>query len=471
MVIDQGAAGAGNPVFGIERRGIEHIPEDARGTTLRDLANFWIGSSLYPFNFLIGVLAYSVGLSLGATLLTLILGTVAGYVLVGYGGAAGARSGISTHVVARSAFGVIFQRVNALLAWVVGVIYEIINNVTGVFAALALFDYLGWSDSGNAGKIVGLIGVYVASVLLSFLGHGTVIFVARFFSVALGIVGVLVLISLLPDLDLGVRVDSGLSGGVAFLIAMGIVYAGSVSYSIVAADYSRYMPSVTSSSAIAWTTALSASVATLLLAFGGAIGASQGDLDAFLADPIAAMDGVIPGWLFLLFALAAIGGSVSNNALTLYSASLAAQAVGLPLKRVQAVGVDAVFAIAGILWVLFRDDSALKSLNDAVVFGVAWTAPFGAIWVYDVIRRRYFVDAEAAAGHKGNPYGDVNPGGALGIIAGVVVAILSISVPRFTGPIAKAFDGADLSWLFGTIVALVVYRVLNGRLRQPPADG
>ena len=43
--------------------------------------------------------------------------------------------------------------------------------------------------------------------------------------------------------------------------------------------------------------------------------------------------------------LAAIGGSISNNALTLYSAGLAAQAIGLPLKRWQATMVDGAIAI------------------------------------------------------------------------------------------------------------------------------
>ena len=238
----------GNPVYGLERRGVDYVPEHERKMTLRNLAVFWIGTNLYPFNIVLGVLAYTLGLSVWLTLLTLTAGVLLSYWLVGLTSIPPARAGIPTMAVSRAAFGLRFARINAALAWLVGILFEIINASIGVFAVLALFAFLGWEDSGTTGKVIGLAFVYALSVLLAFLGHGTVVHVQRFFSIALGVISIVVLIEALPDLDLGASLggDYDLLGTLsAMAIILGIVIAGHVAYVIAAADYPRYLPSDT----------------------------------------------------------------------------------------------------------------------------------------------------------------------------------------------------------------------------------
>ena len=36
----------GNPVYGLERRGVDYVPEHERKMSLRNLAVFWIGTNL-----------------------------------------------------------------------------------------------------------------------------------------------------------------------------------------------------------------------------------------------------------------------------------------------------------------------------------------------------------------------------------------------------------------------------------------
>ena len=464
---------ADNPVFGVEVHGIDYIPEAQRTMKLRELGEFWVGVSLYPFNFVIGPLAFSLGLPLWETLLIIVAGTVAGYLAVGFGGISGPRSGVPTHIVARAAFGLRFNPINALLAWLVGIAYEIVNVATGTFAVLALLDFVGWKNSGDLGKVIGVFVVYAASVFVSFLGHGTLIYVQRFFAAALGITTILVLLFLLPDLSLAAKgPPTGLTWFAAAAIAMGIVIAGSGTYLIDAADFSRYLPKNTPASKIANVQAWWASGATLLLAFTGAIAASQTSADV-ISDPFTTMTPLVDQPIvYFLFLLAAVGGAISNNALTLYSASLAAQAVGLPLKRSQAVLVDAAIATIGIAFVVFGSDSYLANINNLVVFAVAWAFPYGAIWVYDSYKRGWQVDAVAAHGGSESPYwgrGGVKPGAAIALVLGVFAAIMSISVPKYVGPIAKHFDGADMNWFVGPIVALAVYVVLRPRLDRDTA--
>ena len=49
--------------------------------------------------------------------------------------------------VSRAPYGLRFARINAALAWLVGIFFEIINASIGVFAVLALFAFFGWDDS------------------------------------------------------------------------------------------------------------------------------------------------------------------------------------------------------------------------------------------------------------------------------------------------------------------------------------
>ncbi len=128
----------GNPVYGLERRGVDYVPERERHMNLRNLAVFWIGTNLYPFNIVLGVLAYTLGLSVWLTLLTLAAGILLSYWLVGLTSIPPARAGIPTMAVSRAAFGLRFARINAALAWLVGILFEIINASIGVFAVLAL---------------------------------------------------------------------------------------------------------------------------------------------------------------------------------------------------------------------------------------------------------------------------------------------------------------------------------------------
>ena len=238
--------------------------------------------------------------------------------------------------VSRAPYGLRFARINAALAWLVGIFFEIINASIGVFAVLALFAFLGWDDSGTTGKVVGLAFVYALSVLLAFLGHGTVVHVQRFFSIALGVISIVVLVEALPDLDLGASLggDSDLLATLsAMAIILGIVISGHVAYVIAAADYPRYLPSDTPSKDIVRTVMWAAGGSGLLLGIVGILLASQTDAD-LVVDTFGGVESIMPSWVYLPFLLAAIGGSLTNLMLTMYSAGLAAQAAGLPDQAV-----------------------------------------------------------------------------------------------------------------------------------------
>ncbi len=229
--------------------------------------------------------------------------------------------------------------------------------------------------------------------------------VQRFFSIALGVISIVVLIEALPDLDLGASLggDYDLWGTLsAMAIILGIVIAGHVAYVIAAADYPRYLPSDTPAKDIVRTVMWSAGGSGLLLGVVGILLASQTDAD-LVVDTFGGVKSLMPSWLYLPFLLAAIGGSLTNLMLTMYSAGLAAQAAGLPIKRYHAVIVDAVLATIGLVYVLFYDEALLTTINDIVVNTIIWVGPWGVIWIYDAWRRNWNIDPVAAHGGPGEP--------------------------------------------------------------------
>ena len=461
MIIGEGD----NTKFAVEQRGIEFVPESERRMLPRDLGIFWAGSSMYPFNVLLGVLIYGLGVPLWIAILVTVGGGALSYVPVALGSIAGARSGLPTHIALRATFGVRGEPVNALLGWLVGIIYEIINVAVGVYAAIALFDEVGWHRSGNAGLWLGLIVVYGLCIMLPLLGHATMMFVQRFFTIALGLAVLLLFVDLLGRIHLGQRAGGALDFKTTIemvSIGMGIAWAGGYSYMIVALDYPRYLPSSTPSRSIFWQVLGGSAIAAGVLGLVGTMLAAESASP--LADPVAGIKPLVPHWIYLIWVLAAIGGSISNNALTLYSAGLAAQAVGLPLKRWQATMVDGAIAIAGVVYVLFIDSgSFFANLNSYIILAIAWVGPFGAVWLADLWWRRWHVRPDEAHGGSSSPFwGFSGPRRSawIAILSGIAAALLTIASPEFNGPIAKALNNTDTSWAVGPIVALGLYWIL-----------
>ena len=456
-----------NRSFAVEQRGIEFVPESARGMSPRELGIFWAGSSMYPFNVLLGVIIYTLGMPLWLAIVVTVGGGALSYVPVALGSIAGARSGMPTHIALRATYGVRGEPINALLGWLVGIIYEIINVAVGVYAAIALFDEFGWHDSGNAGLWIALVLVYGLCILLPLLGHATMMVVQRFFTVGLGLAVLLLFVDLVGSIDLGARIGDSLDLKTTIemiSIGMGIAWAGGYSYMIVALDYPRYLPSNTPSRSIFWQVLGGSAIAAGFLGLVGTMIAQQAG--AF-SDPVSGVKPLVPHWIFIVWVIAAIGGSISNNALTLYSAGLAAQAVGLPLKRWQATMVDGAIAIAGLIYVLFIDSGQFfANLNSYIVLAIAWIGPFGAIWLVDLWWRHWYVRPHEAHGGRDSPFWHFSGprlSAWIAIAAGVAVALLTIASPKFNGPIAKAMENTDTSWLTGPVVAVALYWLLARR--------
>jgi NCS1 family nucleobase:cation symporter-1 len=463
-----------NPAFGLEQHGFDYIPEAERKMSLRDLAYVWVGTNAYLFFFSVGVISFSLGLNVWQALITVVVGNAL-FAYVALASIAGVRSGLPTMTLTRAPFGIHGNRANGALAWVTSVSFEALNTVFGVFAVAALLPVLGWDHSDTAGKIIALIVVFLLSAAIAVLGHGTLVYFQRIFAVLLTGVLAVVFAYTVGGVDWGAGPKESMPAGTTIalmLVGTAIVASGPLSYLFNASDWSRYLPTRTSGKSIFWTVFWGASLIALFLGVMGVILSSRGDM----SDPVAGVKPLVPDWLFVMYAIAAIGGAVANNVITFYASGLSLQAAGVPLRRYQATMLDTCVATVLVVYVIFISEDFLTTVNDFLSMLVVWIGPFGGVWLMDGLLRRWSydpVDVHAvAAGPAGRYWGwnGINLRGFVALLAGSGICLLTLNAPIFQGPLSKELDGADLSWILGPLVAAAVYYLIaRNRVRASAA--
>jgi NCS1 family nucleobase:cation symporter-1 len=457
-----------NPVFGIERRGFDHIPEDERTMTVRETAYFWVGTNANLFFVAVGVIALEAGLSVWQALVAVVLGTLL-FAAVGVACVGGVRSGLPTMTFTRAVFGPRGNLPHAVLAWVASVAFEAINCIFGVFALLALMSHLGWEDPGDAGEVLATLVVLGASAVIAIYGHATMVYVQRLFAIALTLVLVVVLAYSVGGVDWSAKGPGDLTSWevVAAILAAGAVIAsGPISYLFNGPDWVRYLPARTSGPRIFWTVFLGSGVVALFLSVMGVLLASRGDM----SDPVGGVEPFVPDWLFVLYILSAVGGSIANNVGAYYSSGLCLQSIGVPLKRYQATTLDTVVSSAIVVYILLVQDFTTV-LHHFVAILVVWLAPFAAVRMTDGVMRRWRYDPDeihdVTATSAYWSWHGLNPRGWIALLAGVAVCLLTIHAPTFHGPVSEALAGADFSWTVGPLTSAGLYWALaRGRADQ-----
>jgi nucleobase:cation symporter-1, NCS1 family len=454
-----------NEAFGIEVRGFDHIPEPERNMTLRQVDLFWVANSVNLFSFAIGALAIAQGLSLWMAIAACVVGSLA-YVYVSYGSILSVRAGLPLSTLTRAAFGMRGHLPNSVLSWVASVAFEVINTIFGVEALLALFQLLGWADPGAAGKLLAVLLQLVLCGGIAVLGHATMIWCQRVFAVLVS-VALFVVIAVIVgnhEFTLASTPHVLLTPGAtvaAFLTACAAVASNPLSFLFNGPDWVRYLPSATPGRPVFRHVFWASYLPSLALTAMGAICATLGDM----SDPVAGLKPFIPSWLFIVYIFAVIGGSLANNIPTYYSSGLALQAIGLKLHRNVATGLDVVVSTAIALYILFVQDFS-TALNNFIALLVVWVGPYGGVWICDGYLRRGTFDfhaIHAKDGPAGRYWGwrGINLPGGIALLSGMIAAALTMKSPLYTGPVAIALGGADISWMVGLPASALIYAGLT----------
>jgi nucleobase:cation symporter-1, NCS1 family len=457
---------SGNRAFEVEQHGIDHIPDSDRRGRPFDLFWIWFGANVVFTYVIDGALIVGFGLGFWEALAVTLIGN-AFWVLVGLCSIPGARAGTATLIVSRSAFGILGNLPGAFLSWLVAVGWEAVNIVIGALSLYEIFQEFG-AGGGVTWKAVALAAIVALTFGVAVLGHATITLLNKFFSYLLGI-GTLVLgVLVLPKLNLHAHhaLDAPTHTG-AWLLALVVMAAAPFSFVNIGSDYSRYLPRRTSSARITLWTTLGGAVPAVVITVFGVAAATATDM----TDPVAGLKAILPNWFFVTYLAVIVFGTITNNFLNTYSSGMSLLALGLKIKRWNAVLVDAVIGTALSAYALFVSDFT-NSFMSFLSLMVLWIAPWCGIYLADMALRRGNYDVVALHQREGRYW--YRRGFnlvALGwFVAGIALAAPFASNAIYSGSFTGLVGGGDISIFVGFLVSLAGY-YLTMRGRADRADG
>jgi NCS1 family nucleobase:cation symporter-1 len=143
--------------------------------------------------------------------------------------------------------------------------------------------------------------------------------------------------------------------------------------------------------------------------------------------------------------------------------SASALAVDINVRRHVLTIIVGVFATAFTIYLVFAGSLA-EQLDAWLATVVAWASLWAAIMlVHYYIIRRENIDVEALYQSPGESrVGDVNWAAIISLLVGLVMTWLFLYglVAPLQGPIARALNGLDLSWLAGMLTGGLLYHTL-----------
>lgn len=460
----QGEAAARPPVADragrVEARGIDHIPDDERHGRARELFAVWAAPNVSYLSLVVGGALILMGLGLWQALTLVVLGNLF-WALVGLLAVSGPAAGTPSEVIMRAMYGIRGNRANiAVTGWFASVCYLALNWAAASLAAFGLLHKLGVQPTTGV-KIVTIVAVAAATLAISVYGHATIVKLYLPLTWALTVAFVVLAGYVLGHVRWGYQPEQPLHGielWATLTVGLTLVASAPLSYTN-SADFSRYLPRTTSPKAIAGWTALGAFVPSVLFTALGALAGTAIDM----TDPQTALETVLPSWFEPVFLLAVILGTIANNAMTAYSSGLALQAIGVRLRRSRSVLLDGTLGVALTLYALLVSNF-LDAVSDVLQLMVVLLGPSMAIYATDILMRRNRYDGlELSDETRGGPFwytGGVNWAGWIALLAGAALASQCATTTLYTGRMAQAAGGMDLSLPGGILTAAIVYAAL-----------
>ncbi len=448
----------GSKTMQIEPYGIEHIPQEERHGSPRRLFTLWFASNVTIGSYAVGYIAVSAfALPLYYALAALLAANLIAGVLLGLASSMGPVFGYPQMVINRLYFGRRGAYLPAGLQWLSSIGWFTVNAVLGSYA-LAELTGIGYYPSAAI--------LLAAMVLIGLYGHNFIHQFEKLMALVLGaffLAATVVIISHLPQIDNYVpAAGTGSSSFVPNLVLLaGAALSYLMSWGPYASDYSRYLRQDTPIRRSFINTFLGGVVASFWFEAIGAMVAAYvyGNIPGAGGVGITTSLSIILGLLGSAGLAAVVLGTLSANALNIYTSALSSLVLDIRVKRwvaviaAGAVGAALTMAVGGTFTSFYEGFLLLLDY---------WVTPWLAIILIDfyVFRRRDFREvarAPAFGVHALLSY-------LIGLAASLPFISWSYSTLQYTGFVASAYlGGADISYYIALVVTAAVYLFLRGR--------
>ncbi|NNN16618.1 MAG: thiamine permease [Acidimicrobiaceae bacterium] len=445
---------------GIERRGIDFVPEAERWARPVNLFWMWAGAIFNVEYLVYGAVLMSFGFSFAQAVFLILVGNLS-WILLGLTSLQGPLAGTTTFTINRASFGPNGSKLLAFFNWLTQVGFETEGIALIVLAGLALTTKAG-IHSSTALKVAFIVAASLIQLVLPLFGHETILKTLRvllFPFLALFVVFAFLSLSKvnLHSVHHGANWQTMLEG-LAFVIT-----TSGLGWTENGNDYSRYLPKKSSAKAtVGWVFLGTFVPSVLLMGLGAAVATFAGSNSG----SITGMSAAFSSWFLWPYLIVSIIQLFAINSLDLYSSGMTLQALGLKLTRLQAVFVDTVICGLFAAYAIFAN-SFNTLLQEFILFIVVWVAPWTAIYLVDwLLRKKRYQEQELQRTDGGIYYrnGGVHWPAIIAQILGMFASLMALDAyPHFVSPVSNATNGADFSVFTGLLVGGVAYLILAGK--------
>ncbi|MGW3156349.1 purine-cytosine permease family protein [Streptomyces sp. NPDC001089] len=462
----------------VETRGIEPVPDDERHGNAGQMFWTWFAANISILGLPLGATLVAFrGLNIWQALAVAVVGSVGSFALVGVLSLAGKKGGAPALTLSRAVFG---QRGNAgptLITWLSRVGWETITTTTAAYALLALLNHVFGVRQNDVLTLVCLLVFIACTLLISGLGHATIMWINKWATVVFGVLNLVVIGFLVDTIDWAdvVHAQAGPLSGV--IAGIGFIAAGTgIGWANAGADYARYLPRSLPGRRLVTASAFGAGIPLVVLVSLGSL-LSAGDTTlAESSNPVGAINGLLPSWMAVPYLIAAFGGLLMSNHLSTYSAGLTMITLGLRVPRPLAVGLDVLLMfLGGIYFMLVADDFYGPFSTFLTLLAVPISAWVGIVLVDSARGRDYDPDALMDRTRTSRYWysAGFRVPAVLAWVVAIVVGLLfteaSMSADNvwFAGPLAHTWAGTNgLGWALAMAAGAAVY-ALGSRTRAP----
>lgn len=457
--------------FRVEQRGIDFVGHHERWARPRDIASLWAGVSVNVQYFVYGAILPVFGLPLWTAIAVILIGNLS-YLLLAVASLQGPVAGTTTFTISRASFGVRGSRVMSFSNWITQLGFET-EGLLLIVGAVVTLCTMGGVHVTTSLKIAIIVSATVLMVILPLFGHATMVRVLRWL-IAPFVVAYAALTFFISGHISTAAIDGRANDWQTLSLALAFSFTlAGLSWTENGNDYTRYLPAnAKKSSVVGWLFAATAvpQVLTMLVGFFTVAAfpvnsdwLSANPFNAFLSAHHETAQDVVPAWFVVAFLVMAVTQLFAINSLDLYSSGVSLQAMGLRLRRYQAVVLDGVIAGTLTTWVTFASTFA-DFMRTFVGVVIIWITPWLAIYLTDwlVRRQRYDVDALQDTSPTGRYFGHhgVNWNAVSALLVGMALALAAYAKPfgtvnfptQWMSPLAGHFGWYEESGQWGGLV-------------------
>jgi len=430
----------------LEMHGMAPIPQHNRYGRLHRVFTVWFTPNLVPAGFFIGTLATAsfIGVGFWLGVVCIVLGTLAGGLLVATMSTWGPVTGVGQIPLARLTFGKTIV-VPGVLQWMSTIAWDAINAIFGAQAIHILIHVPFW---------LGLLIVLAMQGVLGLFGYEMMHLFQKWMSLVLGAMFIAITVKLAsignwhaPATAHGANLVGG------FILMTTISASFVISWGAYASDYSRYMKPDASRQKIFWLSLAGVSLSSIWIEILGlaaaalAVNATSGGIQHLLGGGVLGGLALVAIWI----------GTVSVNAMNDYSGSLALQAAGARIKRPYIAVIVTAAAFFLTLWL--NTGTLATKFQNVLLFATYWVTPFAAIQIVDWWRHRALMDVtDIVEFNSLHTRWDA----LVALIIGFLAAIPFMNTSLLVGFVTSRWlHGGDLAFPVGFVVGGAVYALLR----------